>query len=91
MKKGEFIESVTDKTGESAKKTGQFYDAFWESIEEELKHGHDVCLTGVGTFKLKTRPARKGINPKTQKRINIPAKQVIIFKPSKSFTDRVTD
>ena len=89
MKKGEFIESVTDKTGGSTKKTGEFYDAFWESIEEQLKKGHDVCLTGVGTFKIKKRSARKGINPQTKKRINIPAKQVIIFKPSKSFTDRL--
>ena len=89
MKKVEFIESVTDKTGTSTKKTGEFYDAFWESIEEQLKKGHDVCLTGVGTFKLKKRSARKGINPQTKKRINIPAKQVIIFKPSKSFTDRL--
>ena len=89
MKKGEFIESVTDKTGQSTKKAGEFYDAFWESIEEELKKGHDVCLTGVGTFKLKKRSARKGINPQTKKRINIPAKQFIIFKPSKTFTERL--
>lgn len=89
MKKGEFIESVTDKTGQSTKNAGEFYDAFWESIEEELKKGHDVCLTGVGTFKLKKRSARKGINPQTKKRINIPAKQVIIFKPSKTFNERL--
>lgn len=89
MKKGEFIESVTDKTGESSKKTGEFYDAFWESIEEQLKNGQDVCLTGVGTFKVKKRSARKGINPKTKKHINIPAKHVIVFKPSKTFNDRL--
>ena len=89
MKKGEFIESVTDKTGTSAKKTGEFYDAFWESIEEQLKKGHDVCLTGIGIFKVKKRPARKGINPATKKKINIPAKNVIVFKPSKAFSDRL--
>ena len=91
MKKGEFIESVTDKTGDNAKKTGQFYDAFWESIEEQLKKGKDVCLTGIGTFKIKKRASRKGINPKTKKRITIPAKNVIVFKPSKSFADRIND
>lgn len=91
MRKSEFIGSVVDKTGESAQKTGEFYDAFWESVEEQLKKGHDVCLTGVGTFKVKKRAARKGINPKTKKRINIPAKDVIVFKPSKSFTDRIND
>ena len=89
MKKGEFIETVVDKTGKTTKQAGQFYDAFWESIEEELKKGHDVCLTGIGSFKIKKRSARKGINPATKKKINIPAKNVIVFKPSKTFSDRL--
>lgn len=89
MKKGEFIDSVVEKTGESAKLAGEFYDAFWESIEEQLKKGNDVCLTGVGTFRMKKRSARKGINPSTKKRINIPAKNVIVFKPSKNFAERL--
>lgn len=89
MKKKDFIESVVDKTGETTKKTGQFYDAFWKSIEEQLKKGHDVCLTGVGTFKVKKRPARKGINPSTKKKITIPERNVIVFKPSKTFAERL--
>ena len=89
MKKGEFIESVVDKTGESAKQAGIFYDAFWESIEEHLQKGQEVCLTGIGTFKVKKRAARKGINPATKKQINIPAKKVITFKPSKAFAERL--
>ena len=89
MKKGEFIESVVDKTGETSKQAGMFYDAFWASIEEQLKKGQDVCLTGIGSFKIKKRSARKGINPTTKKKINIPAKNVIIFKPSKAFQDRL--
>ena len=89
MKKGEFIEYVTDKTGHSAQKTSEFYDAFWKSVEEQLKKGNEICLTGIGTFKMKKRSARKGINPQTQKKINIPARSVIVFKPSKTFTDRL--
>ena len=89
MKKGEFIESVVDKTGETAKQAGQFYDAFWESVEEQLKKGQEVCLTGIGSFKVKKRAARKGVNPATKKQISIPAKKVIVFKPSKSFSDRL--
>lgn len=89
MKKGEFIDSVVDKTGETSKQAGMFYDAFWESIEEQLKKGHDVVLTGIGSFKVKKRAARKGINPATHKKINIPAKNVITFKPSKAFSDRL--
>ena len=89
MKKGEFIESVVDRTGESAKQATAFYDAFWGSIEEQLQKGKEVCLTGIGTFKIKKRAARKGVNPATKKRINIPAKNVITFKPSKAFAERL--
>ena len=89
MKKGEFIESVVDKTGETAKQATSFYDAFWESVEEQLQKGQEVCLTGIGTFKIKKRAAHKGINPATKKQINIPAKKVITFKPSKAFSERL--
>ncbi len=89
MKKSEFIEYVTDKTGESAEQTGKFYEAFWKGIEEQLKKGDEVCLTGIGTFRIKKRPARKGTNPQTKKQITIPAKKVIVFKPSQSFADRI--
>ncbi len=91
MKKSEFIDYVTDKTGESAKQTGKFYDAFWKGIEEQLKKGDEVCLTGVGTFRIKKRPARKGINPRSKAQITIPAKKVVVFKPSQSFADRIND
>lgn len=89
MKKGEFIEYVTDKTGGSTKKTIEFFEVFWKSVEEQLKKGNEVCLTGVGAFRIKDRLARKGINPRTKKQINIPAKKVIVFKPSQSFADRI--
>lgn len=89
MKKGEFIEYVTDKTGQSHQKTVEFFDAFWKGIEEQLKKGDEVCLTGVGTFRLKKRSARKGVDPRTKKQITIPAKNVVVFKPSQNFADRL--
>ena len=89
MKKTEFIDSVVDKTGETQKQAVSFYDAFWQSVEEQLQKGQDVVLTGIGSFKVKKRAARKGINPATHKKISIPAKKVVVFKPSKSFCDRL--
>lgn len=89
MKKSEFIEYVTDKTGSTVKYTGKFFDAFWKGIEEQLKKGEEVCLTGIGTFRIKKRPERKGVNPQTKKYITIPAKKVVVFKPSQSFADRI--
>lgn len=89
MNKGQFVEYIAQKTGESAKDTKVFVDAFWETVVEQLKKGEKVSLTGIGTFCLKKRPSRRGVNPLTQKRIVIPAKTVVNFKPSQSLTDRV--
>lgn len=89
MKKSEFIECLVHKTGETTKKTEQFYKAFWQSIEEELCKGKDVCLTGIGTFKMKKRESRTGVNPATKKTMNIPSRNVVVFKPSKTFSERV--
>jgi DNA-binding protein HU-beta len=40
-----------------------------------------VQLVGFGTFRVKTRKARKGRNPKTGEVIKIPASKTVTFKP----------
>lgn len=53
------------------------------NIRADVEFCADVRINNFGTFKLKTRPARKGRNPKTGETIDIEEKQVITFKPSK--------
>ena len=91
MKKGEFIEYITKQTGESRQNTDRFYKAFCKGIEEQLRNGDELCLTGIGTFRIKKRQARKGINPQTKERINIPAKNVVVFKPSQSLAGSINE
>jgi nucleoid DNA-binding protein len=45
--------------------------------------GEQVQIRGFGTFKVKTRAARVSQNPRTQEPVNVPAKNVLTFKPSK--------
>jgi DNA-binding protein HU-beta len=52
-------------------------------ISDLVKNG-DLHLVRLGTFRLVTRPARQGRNPKSGETINIPEKRVVRFKPSKS-------
>lgn len=53
-------------------------------IRESVNSGDKVSLTGLGTFKVKPRKARKGRNPKTAEIIQIPQGRKISFKPSLS-------
>ena len=41
-----------------------------------------MLISGFGTFKVNDRKARKGISPKTQEEMIIPASKTVTFKPS---------
>ena len=45
------------------------------------------CITGFGTFEVRERAARKGINPRTKQEIKIPASKYPAFKPGKGLKD----
>ena len=56
------------------------YKAFVATVAEALKNGEEVALAGFGTFKVKNKAARKGINPQTKQVITIPATKAPSFK-----------
>ncbi len=64
-------------------------DAFLTGIQKALKKGDKVALVGFGTFEARKRAARKGVNPKTRKAINIPASTAPVFKAGKGLKDAV--
>ena len=58
-------------------------------MSEALVRGDRVDITGFGRFEVKTRAARKGVNPQTGEEINIEATKIPGFKASKSLKDKV--
>jgi DNA-binding protein HU-beta len=51
------------------------------AAQTQLATNGEVVFPGFGRLRVETRQARKGHNPKTGEAIDIPAKQVIKFKP----------
>ncbi len=80
MNKSELIDAMAEKAGLTKVQAKSALDAFMCSTSEALKKGDKISLIGFGTFEVKNRPARKGLNPATKKAINIPAKNVVRFK-----------
>ncbi|MBL6452285.1 MAG: HU family DNA-binding protein [Porphyromonas sp.] len=80
--KTEFIKTVAEKAGLSQKDTKAVYEAMVEAIHEEMKKGNRLSLVGFGSFYVSERAARKGINPRTRKPIQIKASKSVKFKPS---------
>ncbi len=89
MNKGDLVSAIAEKAGFTLKDADEAYKAFVSSVAEALKEGEDVTLAGFGTFKVKTRAARTGINPQTKQKITIPASKVPTFKFGKSFKEMI--
>ena len=84
MTKSQLIDAVAKKTGLKKKDAEAAVTAVVEGISEALVEGDKVQLVGCGTFEVKTRAARTGINPYTKKAMNIPASKSLTFKAGKA-------
>ncbi len=89
MNKKEMIEMVAKDVGLTKKQANQAVDSIFQGIEKELKKKKKVTLVGFGTFSVKKRKARKGINPQTGEAIRIKASKVPHFKPGAKFKQSV--
>ncbi len=89
MNKAELIAAIAEKTGDSKKASEQALNAFIEAITDTLVKGDRVQLSGLGTFEVRTRAARKGLNPQTKAEIKIPACKAPAFKAGKALKDIV--
>ena len=89
MTKIELVAAIAAKTDFTKKDSEAALVAVVDSITEALKKGEKVSLVGFGTFEVRTRAAREGINPQSQKKIKIPAKKVPAFKAGKQLKEAV--
>ena len=89
MQKTDFIKAVADKTGTTQKTTAEVVNAAIEVISAALARGEKVTLTGFGTFEVRERAEREGVNPQTRAKITIPASKTPGFSASSTLKDAV--
>jgi DNA-binding protein HU-beta len=91
MNKAELIGAVAEKAGITKKEADKVVAATIEAIKDALKAGDKVQLVGFGTFEVKARAERQGINPRTKEAITIAAAKVPGFKAGKALKDEIKD
>ena len=89
MNKSELVASVAEKAGISKKDADKAVAALLDSVVDTLKKGDKVALVGFGTFEVRERAARDGINPLTKAPIKIAASKNPVFKAGKAFKDAI--
>lgn len=85
MNKAELIDAVQAALGgvTSKRAAGEAVDAVLGSIAKGVKKG-SVQIIGFGSFKVASRKARMGRNPKTGEPMKIKASKTVRFTPSSS-------
>ena len=93
MNKAQLVDVVQKELGKEFSKAAaeRSLDAVLRSIRRGVATGGSVQIVGFGTFRVSKRAARMGRNPKTGEKVEVPAKKIPFFKPSKELKDLVND
>ena len=89
MNKAELVIALAEKTQMTKKDSEAALVAALDAITAALAEGERVQLVGFGSFEVKKREARTGLNPKTLEKIEIPASKAPVFKAGKALKDAV--
>ncbi len=87
----ELAKEVMKAVGEDIEITGQEAEAIVseiiQSMIDSLKEGNKIEIRGFGSFRLRSRRARRGRNPKTGVAVEVPGKNIVYFKMGKDLKD----
>jgi len=88
MTKQDLVNEVA-KVGITKKQAAAAVNAVFDALKGALAKGDRVNLVGFGSFSVKQRAAREGRNPRTGRKLKIPAKKVPVFRPGKDLKEAV--
>ena len=99
MNKSELVYEVTNRLDVTRKEAEDVIDCFLDLIADVLgvefnrefilANGDKVVLSGFGTFEIRNRVSRSGVNPRTGERIDIPCQKTPAFKVGKILKDKL--
>lgn len=89
MTKDGLISSLSEISGLSKADSTRAFNGMIQVIQNGLKEGKKITLTGFGSFSVTERPAMEGRNPRTGESIKIPAKKVPKFSAGKTLKEAI--
>src|ERR1051326_2559099 len=87
MTKADLIEEVSRLAELTRKDSEIIVETIFDSVVRSLRAGDKIEIRGFGSFRTRQRKPRVGRNPKTGARVDVPAKKIPYFKPSKELKD----
>ena len=87
--KAALVEEVSRAADLTKKHAEVIVETVFRSIVTALRRGEKIELRGFGSFRLRQREPRKGRNPKTGDRVDVPPKRIPYFKPGKELRELI--
>jgi len=91
MNKSDLIAAVAKDTGLTKVAADAAVSSVFENITNTLKKGEKVTWIGFGSFEVRERAARTGVNPQTKEKIKIKATKAPAFKAGKALKEAVAN
>ena len=89
MNKLELIQTLKERCPLTNEEVKEVVRIFFSEITDAMIAGDRIEIRGFCSFFLKEYKGYTGRNPKTGKKVQIPAKRLPFFKPGKELKERV--
>lgn len=85
----ELIGRIAEATGQSKKQVELLLTTSNAILRENLMAGKAIQLQGLGTLEVKEKKERVYVMPNSGERINVPAKNQLVFRPVENLKDEL--
>lgn len=91
MNKQELVSELSKNLNITQKSCRQALDGFLEEVVEALEEGKNYSQTGFGSFRTELKQERVSYNPALKKKMILPRKKRIKFRPSSKLKERINE
>ena len=89
LTKKDLVNLVYMQLGFSKQISENLIEDFFSTILKNIIEEKKLKISKFGTFSIRQKKSRIGINPKTKETKMISSRQVVLFKPSKEFKELI--
>jgi integration host factor subunit alpha len=91
MTKADIVDRIYSNTDIPKKEAVGVLEEVFKIIKSTLESGENLKISGFGNFEVKQKKDRRGRNPQTGEKMNITARKVLTFKPSKTLRSTINE
>lgn len=89
MTNKEFIAELSNQMDKSQTETSTQVEQLLQILTQQMEEGQNVAIQGFGSFDVKKKMERVMVSPITKKRMLVPPKLTVSFKPSNTLKERL--